>query len=101
MQQHADQFHKLRLGEWLDPFHQTACSFLDKAAGPSLHQTGIAVAAKQLALQSLANLRWPQASALAYFDGIWVLAVVTVLLVFAVLLMERSFAGKGVRIGAE
>jgi hypothetical protein len=31
----------------------------------------------------------------------WVLAVVTVLLVFAVLLMKRTLAGKVARIGAE
>lgn len=66
-----------------------------------LHQAGDPVAAKQLALQSLANLRWLQASALTYFDVFWVLAVVTVLLVFAVLLMKRSVAERGVRIGAE
>jgi DHA2 family multidrug resistance protein len=76
MQQRGDQFHKLRLVEWLDPFNEAAGSFLDRAAGPSLHQTGNAVAAKLLALQSLANLRWPQASALpiSMISGCWPLS---------------------------
>ena len=57
--------------------------------------------AQQLALQTLANLREQQASALAYFDVFWVLAVVMVALVFVVLLMKRSVAEKGARIGGE
>ena len=47
----------------------------EQGGGPFLHQAGDPVAPKQLALQSLANLRWPQASALAYWTGprpIWV-----------------------------
>jgi hypothetical protein len=42
-----------------------------------------------------------QASALAYFDVFWVLAVVMVALAFVVLLMKRSVAEKGARIGGE
>jgi hypothetical protein len=101
MQLRRDQFHNLGMGKWHDPFNQEAGSFLDKAAGPLLHQAGDPVAAKQLALQSLANLRELQASAFAYFDVLWVLAVVTLFLVFAMLLMKCSVAEKGVRIGAE
>ena len=101
MQERRDQFHSLRLGEWLDPFNPAAQSFLDQAVGPFLQQTGDPVAAQQLALQTLANLREQQASALAYFDVFWVLAVVMVALVFVVLLMKRSIAEKGVRIGSE
>ena len=47
------------------------------------------------------NLRQQQASALAYFDVFWVLAVVMVALGFVVLLMKRSVAGKGARIVPE
>jgi DHA2 family multidrug resistance protein len=43
----------------------------------------------------------PAASALAYFDVFWVLAVVMVALVFVVPLMKRSVAEKGARIGGE
>jgi DHA2 family multidrug resistance protein len=52
-------------------------------------------------LQALANLRQQQASALAYFDVFWLLAVVMVALVFVVPLMKRSVAEKGARVGAE
>ena len=76
-------------------------SFLDQASGPFLQQTGDPVAAQQLALQALANLRQQQASALAYFDVFWVLAVVMVALVFIVLLMKRSVAEKGAHVGSE
>ena len=102
MQERRDQFHSLRLGESLDPFSPAnARSFLDQASGPFLQQTGDPVAAQQMALQALENLRQQQASALAYFDVFWVLAVVMVALVFVVLLMRRSVAEKGVRIGGE
>ena len=101
VQERRDQFHSLRLGEWLDPFNPAARSFLDQASGPFLQQTGDPVAAQRLALQTLENLRQQQASALAYFDVFWVLAVVMVALVFVVLLMKRSVAEKGARIGGE
>jgi DHA2 family multidrug resistance protein len=101
IQERRDQFHSLRLGESLDPFNPAARSFLDQATGPFLQQTGDPVAAQQLALQTLANLRQQQASALAYFDVFWVLAVVMVALVFVVLIMKRSVAEKGARIGSE
>ncbi len=101
IQERRDQFHSLRLGESLDPFNAAANSFLHQAAGPFLQQTGDPVAAQQLALQTLENLRQQQASALAYFDVFWVLAVVMVALVFVVLLMKRSVAEKGARIGGE
>jgi MFS transporter, DHA2 family, multidrug resistance protein len=101
IQERRDQFHSLRLGEWLDPFNAAARSFLDQASGPFLQQTGDPVAAQQLALQTLANLREQQASSLAYFDVFWVLAVVMAALVFVVLLMKRSVAEKGARIGGE
>jgi MFS transporter, DHA2 family, multidrug resistance protein len=101
MQEGRDQFHSLCLGEWLDPFNAAARSFLHQASEPLLRQSGDPVAARQLALQSLANLREQQASALTYFDVFWMLAVVTVALVFAVLLMKRSVAEKGARIGSE
>jgi DHA2 family multidrug resistance protein len=101
VQERRDQFHSLRLGESLDLFDPATRAFLDQASGQFLRQTGDPVAAGQLALQSLANLREQQASSLAYFDVFWVLAVVMVALVFCVLLMKRSVAEKGARIGSE
>jgi DHA2 family multidrug resistance protein len=101
VQERREQFHSLRLGEWLDPFNPAAGSFLGQAAGPFLRQTADPVVAQQLALQSLADLRQQQASALAYFDVFWILAVVMVALVVVVLVMKRSVAEKGARIASE
>ncbi len=101
IQERRDQFHSLRLGEFLDPFNAAARAFLDQASASFLQQTGDPVAAQQLALQTLANLREQQASSLAYFDVFWVSAVVMVALVFVVLMMKRSVAEKGARIGSE
>jgi DHA2 family multidrug resistance protein len=101
VQERRDQFHSLRLGEWLDPFNAAARSFLEQASGRLLRETGDPVAAQELAVRALANLREQQASSLAYFDVFWVLAVVMVALVFAVPLMKRSVAEKGARIGSE
>jgi DHA2 family multidrug resistance protein len=101
IQERRDQFHSLRLGEWLDPFNPAVRSFLDATSGPFLQQTGDPVAAQQLALQTLENVREQQASSLAYFDVFWVLAVVMVALVPVVLLMKRSVAQKGAHIGGE
>jgi DHA2 family multidrug resistance protein len=101
VQERRDQFHSLRLGEWLDPFNAAAGSFLDQASRGFAQQTGDPVAARQLALRTLANLREQQASSLGYFDVFWVLAVVMGALVFVVPLMKRSVAEKGARIGSE
>jgi DHA2 family multidrug resistance protein len=101
IQERRDQFHDLRLGEFLDPFNPAAQNFLDRTAAPFLQQTGDPVASQQLALQSLANLREQQASSLAYFDVFWVLAVTMGALVLVVPLMKRSVAEKGAHIGTE
>jgi DHA2 family multidrug resistance protein len=101
VRERRDQFHSLRLGESLDPFNAATHSFLGQASGRFLQQIGDPVAAQQLALQALENLRQQQASSLAFFDIFWMLAAVTVALAFAVLLMKRSIAEKGARIGGE
>ncbi len=93
-QQRRDQFHTLRLGEYLDPFNAAATSFLTKAHAFFLQQTGDPVAAQQLAWQQLENLRQQQASSLAYFDCFWMAAVLTFAVAFAVLFMKRSVAEK-------
>ncbi len=98
LQERRDQFHSLRLGEFVDPFNAAANSFLDQAQAPFLQQTGDPVASQQLAWQALENLREQQSSALAYFDVFWLLAVVMLLIVPVVLLMKRSVAQKGVHL---
>jgi MFS transporter, DHA2 family, multidrug resistance protein len=98
---HREQFHGFRLGEYLDPFNPAAQSFTDQARALFLQQSGDPVAAQQLALQALENLREQQASALAYFDCFWVFAMITLALVPLVFLMKRSVAEKGARVGGE
>ena len=99
VQERRLQFHSLPLGEYLDPFNAAAQSFIAQAR--ALFQTGDPVLSQQLAWQALENVRQQQASALAYFDVFWLLAVVMLGLVPIVLLMKRSVAEKGARIGAE
>jgi MFS transporter, DHA2 family, multidrug resistance protein len=101
VQERRDQFHTLRLGESLDAFNANVVSFLEQARGVFLQQVGDPVAAQQLAVQTLENLRQQQASALAYFDVFLMLSVVTLALAPLVLLMKRSVAQKGTHIGGE
>ena len=101
VQERRDQFHVLRLGEFLDSFNASVTSFLNQAQGIFLQQNGDPVAAQQQAWQALENLRQQQASSLAYFDVFLVLAVVTLVPLLTVLLMKRSVAQKGAHIGAE
>jgi DHA2 family multidrug resistance protein len=54
-----------------------------------------------MALQSLANLREQQSSALSYFDIFFIFAVVAVALVGLVFFMKRSIATKGAHVTAE
>jgi DHA2 family multidrug resistance protein len=101
LQERRDQFHSLRLGEHLDPFNPAVHSFLEQAQARFLQQTGDPVAAQQLALQALENLRQQQSSALAYFDCFWLFAVAMFAVTLVVFLMKRSVAEKGARIGGE
>ena len=101
LHEQREQFHSLRLGEYLDPFNPAVQSFTDQARAMFLEQSGDPVAAQQLALQALDNVREQQASALAYFDCFWVFAMIMLALVPLVLLMRRSVAEKGARIGGE
>src|SRR6202023_985810 len=67
LQDHREQFHTLRLGEYLDPFNSAVHSFTEQSQAFLLQQTGDPVASRELAWQALENLRQQQASALAYF----------------------------------
>ena len=101
LHERRDQFHALRLGEHLDPFNPSAQSFIGHAHAGFLRQIGDPNAAQELAWQALEKLREQQASALAYFDVFWLLAAVALALVPVVLLMKRSVAEKGTRVGGE
>src|SRR5437899_1605889 len=101
IQQRRDQFHSLRLGENLDPLNPAVNSYLDQAQPIFLQETGDPVAAKQMALQSLYNLREQQSSALSYFDIFFIFAVVAVALIVLVFFMKRSVVEKGAHVAAE
>ena len=101
IQERRDQFHSLRLGENIDPFTPAANSYLSQVQSGFLEQTGDPVAAHQMALQSLDNLRQQQSAALAYFDSFLAFAVLAAALTFLVLLMKRSVAEKGAHVAAE
>jgi DHA2 family multidrug resistance protein len=99
LHERRDQFHTLRLGDYLDPFNAAVSSFIEQTQAQ--FDTGDPIASQQLAWQALENLRQQQASALAYFDCFWIFAVVTLVLAFVVLLMKRSVAEKGTHVGGE
>jgi DHA2 family multidrug resistance protein len=101
IQQRRDQFHSLRLGENLDSLNPSVNSYVDQAQRVFLQQSGDPVAANQMALQSLANLREQQSSSLAYFDVFFIFAVVAVALIVLVFFMKRSVAVKDAHLGAE
>jgi DHA2 family multidrug resistance protein len=101
IQERRDQFHSLRLGENLDPLNPAVNSYLDQAQPVFLQQTSDPVAAKQMALQTLANLREQQSSALSYFDIFFVFAVVAIALIVLVFFMRRSVTEKGAHVAAE
>ena len=66
-----------------------------------MQRTGDPARSQQMTLQSLADLRQQQAASLAYFDVFWLFAVLSLGLVLLVLLMKRSVAEPGERIGGE
>ena len=96
-----EQFHTLRLGETLDPFNPAVTDFFAQAVPGLTRVTGDAVAARQMALQSLENQRLVQSSSLAYFDSFFLFAVVSVALVLLVFMMKPSIAVKGAHVAAE
>jgi DHA2 family multidrug resistance protein len=101
LQERRDQFHTLRLNEYLDPFNPAVQSFIEQVQARFLQLTGDPAAAQQLAWKALQNLRDQQSSALAYFDCFWLFAVTMLALTLIVFLMKRSVAEKGARIGGE
>jgi DHA2 family multidrug resistance protein len=101
LQERRDQLHLLRLGETIDCFNSNVVAFLDQARGVFLQNSGDPSAAEQLAWQTLESLRQQQASSLAYFDVFLILALVTLIPLFSVILMKRSVAEKGARIRGE
>jgi DHA2 family multidrug resistance protein len=101
IEERREQVHALRLGEHLDPFSPAVNSYLTQAYPAFLQQTGDPVAAKQMALQSLSNLRDQQSAALSYFDSFLVFAWLAFGLALLVPIIKRSVAEKGAHLAAE
>ena len=101
MQERRDQFHTLRMGEFLDPFNPDVNSFIEQSQAFLTGQTGDSVNSLQMAWQTLEDLRHQQAASLAYFDVFWFCAVIPVVLIFLVPFMKRSVAEKGAHVAAD
>jgi DHA2 family multidrug resistance protein len=99
--QRREQFHRSRLGEFLDPLNPSVRSFSTQTRGFFFQRTGDPGASRGMTWQALSNLREQQAASMAYFDVFWLFAVVALSLVFLVLLMKRSVAEKGAHVAAE
>jgi DHA2 family multidrug resistance protein len=101
IQERREQFHLVRVNEFLDPLNPYVTSFLEQAQAFFFQLTGDPAGSRQMALQRLDDLRQQQAASLAYFDVFWVAAVVGVALIFLVPFMKRSVAEKGAHLAAE
>ncbi len=101
IQERREQFHTLRLGEYLDRFNPAVKSFATQSQAALTRQTGDPALSKQMSWQTLDDLRLQQAASLAYFDVFWFFAAMSAGLVFLVFIMKRSVAEKGAHAGAE
>jgi DHA2 family multidrug resistance protein len=101
IQERREQFHTLRLGEYLDRFNPAVTNFAHQSQAALFHQTGDPALARRMSWQLLDDLRLQQASSLAYFDVFWVCAAMAACLVVLVLIMKRSVAEKGAAVGGE
>jgi DHA2 family multidrug resistance protein len=101
IEERREQFHLLRLNEYLDPLNPNLIDYLSGLRQSLTPTTGDAVTTTAVAEQIIDNLRQAQATSLAYFDVFWVFAVVAVVLIAPVFLMRRAVAEKGAHLAAE
>ncbi len=95
------QFHTVRLNEWLDPLNPAVSNVLKQGQTFFLQHTGDPHLSQLVALKVLEGARDRQALSLAYFDIFWASAALAVCLVFLVLLMRPVVVEKGTHIAAE
>jgi DHA2 family multidrug resistance protein len=101
IQERREQFHTLRLNEQLDPLNPAVNDLFQRGQSFFMQQTGDPVASREITLKALELSRDQQASALAYFDVFFILAVTAACLTLLVFLMRRSVAEKGAHVAAE
>ena len=90
-----EQFHALRVNEYLDNFNQQVVSYLNQMTSYYKGENYGPVLSKEMAWQSLSNLRTQQANGLANFDCFWVMGVVALLLIPGIYFMKRAVSEKG------
>jgi DHA2 family multidrug resistance protein len=96
-----EQFHAMRLNEYLDRFNPAVAPYLQQATTYFYGTNGDPVASRDMALAALDAARQTQATSLAYFDVFWSLGAAACLLVLLILLMRRSVAARGAHIAAD
>ncbi len=101
LQERREQFHDLRLNEWLNQFHQPVNLYSTRLQELFFQRTGDMALSHRMTVQVLANIREQQASSLAFFDCFWAFAVVAFCLAFLVFFMKRSVAEKGAQVSHE
>jgi DHA2 family multidrug resistance protein len=101
LEERREQFHSLRLNEWLTHFHPALNARAQQLQDFFFQRTGDPVLSHRMAVQVLADVRGQQASSLAYFDCFWTFAVVAIGVSFLVLFMKRSVAEKGAHVPHE
>ena len=101
LEERREQFHTLRLNEWLNHFHEPVNLFSKQFQQYYLQRTGDVNQSHLMTVQTLANMLQEQAASLAYFDCFLAFAVVALCLAVLVPFMKRSIAEKGAHVGAE
>jgi DHA2 family multidrug resistance protein len=93
--------HTDRLGEYLNPLYTPFTEGLQSAQQFFYGVTGDPVTSELMGLQAIDQMRQQQSSLMAYFDGFYLFAVLALMIVPLTLLMRKSVAEPGVRIGGE
>jgi DHA2 family multidrug resistance protein len=101
IRERREQFHLLRLNEYLDPLNPTLQTYLNGLRSNLFPLTGDHAATDAVAYQVVDNLRQQQALSLSFFDVFHVFALAAVVLIVFALLMRRSVAGKRAHLAAE
>jgi len=101
IQDRREQFHTLRLNEYLDSFNPAVVSYLDQMTSFFRGENYGPVLSKQMALQSLSNLLTQQAEGFANFDCFWVMGVTCLILIPGIFFMKHAVSEKGARISSD
>jgi DHA2 family multidrug resistance protein len=93
--------HTDRLGEGLNTLNPVFNEALETGQQFFFGLTGDPEGSRQMAFQAIESLRQREASAMAYLDGFWLFAMMSLAIIPLAFLMRRSVAEPGQHIGAE